>query len=156
MIREVKASDYPAIAKVMMRAFANPPWNEDWDYSRAYQRIEQLDDGKYTRCYVYEENEKIIGVLCGKLITYVNDLELMNPETLAHVLNAQDLLRSVLILADEETTQAIISTIEDILKSAKETNLSINIRLICQILEEVIKRIPEDKTIPQIVSFGRI
>ena len=37
MIREVKASDYPAIAKVMMRAFANPPWNEDWDYSRAYQ-----------------------------------------------------------------------------------------------------------------------
>ena len=77
MIREVKASDYPAIAKVMMRAFANPPWNEDWDYSRAYQRIEQLDDGKYTRCYVYEENEKIIGVLCGKLITYVNDLELM-------------------------------------------------------------------------------
>lgn len=77
MIREVKASDYPAIAKVMMRAFANPPWNEDWDYSRAYQRIEQLDDGKYTRCYVYEENEKIIGVLCGKLITYVNNLELM-------------------------------------------------------------------------------
>ena len=89
-------------------------------------------------------------------ITNYNDLELMNPETLAHVLNAQDLLRSVLILADEETTQAIISTIEDILKSAKETNLSINIKLICQILEEVIKRIPEDKTIPQIVSFGRI
>ena len=89
-------------------------------------------------------------------ITNYNDLELMNPETLAHVLNAQDLLRSVLILADEETTQAITCTIEDILKSAKETNLSINIKLICQILEEVIKRIPEDKTIPQIVSFGRI
>lgn len=77
MIRKVKASDYPAIAKVMMRAFANSPWNENWDYARAYQRIEQLDDGKYTRCYVYVENEKIIGVLCGKLVTYVNDLELM-------------------------------------------------------------------------------
>lgn len=77
MIRKVKGSDYPAIAKVMMRAFANPPWNENWDYARAYQRIEQLDDGKYTRCYVYVENEKIIGVLCGKLVTYVNDLELM-------------------------------------------------------------------------------
>lgn len=77
MIRKVEQSDYKNIANLMIRAFKNPPWNEEWSYQRAYQRIEQLDDGKYTRCYVYLIDDKIVGVLCGKIITYVNDLELM-------------------------------------------------------------------------------
>ncbi|WP_294580071.1 GNAT family N-acetyltransferase [uncultured Thomasclavelia sp.] len=77
MIRKVEKCDYPEIARVMMRAFKQPPWNEDWQYQRAYQRIEQLDDGKYTRCYVYILDNKIVAVLCGKLITYVDDNELM-------------------------------------------------------------------------------
>lgn len=77
MIRKVKKDDYATIAKLLIKAFKNPPWNESWDCTRAYQRIEQLDDGKYTRCYVYLVNNKIVGVICGKLVTYVSDLELM-------------------------------------------------------------------------------
>ena len=48
MIRSVTKNDYEEIAKLMVEAFKNPPWNEVWSYERSYQRIEQLDDGKYT------------------------------------------------------------------------------------------------------------
>ena len=51
MIRSVTKNDYEEIAKLMVEAFKNPPWNEVWSYERSYQRIEQLDDGKYTRCF---------------------------------------------------------------------------------------------------------
>ncbi|MDD8057412.1 MAG: GNAT family N-acetyltransferase, partial [Thomasclavelia ramosa] len=77
MIRSVTKNDYEEIAKLMVEAFKNPPWNEVWSYERSYQRIEQLDDGKYTRCFVYMLDNKIAGVVCGKLITYVNDLDFM-------------------------------------------------------------------------------
>lgn len=77
MIRKVKKSDYEAISKLMMKAFKKPPWNETWNFQNAYQRIEQLDDGKYTRCYVYLLDDQIVGVLCGKLVTYVQSLDLM-------------------------------------------------------------------------------
>ena len=52
MIRSVTKNDYEEIAKLMVEAFKNPPWNEVWSYERSYQRIEQLDDGN------------IQGVLC--------------------------------------------------------------------------------------------
>lgn len=77
MIRKVNCNDYDEIARVMMKAFKNPPWNETWDYHLAYQRIEQLDDGNYTRCYVLKQDDRIVGVLCGRLVTYVDTLELM-------------------------------------------------------------------------------
>ena len=77
MIRSVTKNDYEEIAKLMVEAFKNPPWNEVWSYERSYQRIEQLDDGKYTRCFVYMLDNKIAVVVCGKLITYVNDLDFM-------------------------------------------------------------------------------
>lgn len=77
MIRKVNKGDYDKIAKMMIAAFKNPPWNEEWGYQRAYQRIEMLDDGKYTRCYIYELDDEIAGVVCGKFITYVNDTDFM-------------------------------------------------------------------------------
>lgn len=77
MIRKVTASDYGAIAKLLIKAFKNSPWNEEWDYQQALQRVRQLDDGKYTRCYVYLIDNKIVGVMCGKIVTYVKDIELM-------------------------------------------------------------------------------
>lgn len=49
MIRKVTKSDYETIARLLIKAFKNPPWNEEWDYHRALQRVEQLDDGKHTR-----------------------------------------------------------------------------------------------------------
>lgn len=77
MIRKVVKNDYEKIAKIMIAAFKNPPWNEKWSFKRAMTRIEQLDDGKYTRCYVYLLDDQIVGVMCGKLITYVDSLDLM-------------------------------------------------------------------------------
>ena len=44
MIRKVTKSDYETIARLLIKAFKNPPWNEEWDYHRALQRVEQLDD----------------------------------------------------------------------------------------------------------------
>lgn len=77
MIRKVTKNDYEQIARIMMAAFKNPPWNEDWSFNQALQRVEQLNDGKYTRCYVYVSDNQIIGVMCGKLITYVDSIDLM-------------------------------------------------------------------------------
>lgn len=77
MIRKITTDDYEEIANLLIKAFKNPPWNEEWDYNQAFQRILQLDDGKYTRCYAYLINNKIVGVMCGKIVTYVKDVELM-------------------------------------------------------------------------------
>ena len=75
MIRKVTKSDYETIARLLIKAFKNPPWNEEWDYHRALQRVEQLDDGKHTRCYVYLIDNKIAGVMCGKIVTYVKSVD---------------------------------------------------------------------------------
>ena len=77
MIRKVTKSDYETIARLLIKAFKNPPWNEEWDYHRALQRVEQLDDGKHTRCYVYLIDNKIAGVICGKIVTYIKSVDLM-------------------------------------------------------------------------------
>ena len=76
MFKKIVKQDYDVVAKLMMRAFRNSPWNEDWDFKRAYQRVEQLNDGNYARCYAYFLDDKIVGVVCGRLLTYVDDLEL--------------------------------------------------------------------------------
>lgn len=77
MLRKIEKDDYNEVAKLLIRAFKNPPWNEDWEYERAYRRVEQLNDGRYTRCYAYFLDDKIIGVICGKIITYVKDVDFM-------------------------------------------------------------------------------
>ena len=77
MIRKVTVDDYEAIAKLLIKTFRAFPWNEEWDYYQALQRVKQSDDGKYTRCYVYLINNKIVGVMCGKIVTYVEDVVLM-------------------------------------------------------------------------------
>lgn len=75
MFRRLEKEDYNIVAELLMKAFKNPPWNEDWNHCMAYQRVEQLNDGKYTRCYVYCMAGRIVGVICGKLVTYVSGLE---------------------------------------------------------------------------------
>ena len=77
MLRKIEKEDYNEICKLLIRAFKKPPWNETWDYNRAYQRVEQLDDGNYTRCYAYLLDNQIVGVICGKIVTYVNDVDFM-------------------------------------------------------------------------------
>lgn len=77
MLKKIEKDDYDKVAILLIRAFKNPPWNEEWNYDRAYQRIKQLDDGNYTSCYAYLLENKIVGVVCGKIVTYVEDIDFM-------------------------------------------------------------------------------
>ena len=77
MLKKIEKDDYDKVAILLIRAFKNPPWNEEWNYDRAYQRIKQLDDGNYTSCYAYLLENKIVGVVCGKIVTYVKDIDFM-------------------------------------------------------------------------------
>ena len=71
MIRVYKSSDLDQAAKLLMDTFIQDPWREEWTVELAKTRIEEFMSGPMSIGYVYEENNKIIGVMCGRQSTYL-------------------------------------------------------------------------------------
>ena len=75
MIRRYKAEDLEEAAAVFMTAFAAPPWNEKWNIDICRARISELMSAPQSIGYVYEDNEGIKAVLCGRKLTYLHGPE---------------------------------------------------------------------------------
>ncbi|HBI91943.1 MAG TPA: hypothetical protein DDY58_05615 [Terrisporobacter glycolicus] len=71
MIKAYKSGDLDQVAKLLVDTFIQEPWKERWTEELARVRIEEFMSGPMSIGYVYEENKKIIGVMCGRQSTYL-------------------------------------------------------------------------------------
>jgi len=71
MIRAYKDDDLEQASIVLIKTFAEEPWNEEWNMELTKTRIKELMSGPMSIGYVYEKNNIIVGVMCGRQTTYL-------------------------------------------------------------------------------------
>ena len=76
IFRTVKETDFESCASGLMSAFKEDPWNENWTYEEAFQRIDELMASRMSRGYVAVAGEQIVGMCIGRLMTYTGFREL--------------------------------------------------------------------------------
>ena len=111
------------------------------------ERVETL----IKRNFLLKQAQKSFNIL-----PWLGDDDLINPEIMSYALNVQDMLRSILILADKETEEKIVKIIATYLEFVEEETKLDNKKMFKKILEDIIVNIKDDKSIPQIISFRRI
>ena len=68
--RPMTPADFPACARELIAAFAQAPWNEEWTYEQAYDRIDEIMSARVSRGWVCMEGDKCISMLAGRIMTY--------------------------------------------------------------------------------------
>ncbi len=68
----MKNTDLKACASLFQKAFQQPPWNENWTYEQAYQRLEESMSSPMMRGYLIKDHEDIIAMACGRIMTYMS------------------------------------------------------------------------------------
>lgn len=61
--REMKEEDLAEVANIFVRAYSNPPWNEEWSYERALKRIREVFETDNSICVVCVNDNKILGAV---------------------------------------------------------------------------------------------
>lgn len=74
--RKMNEADLKECAILFQKAFSQSPWNEIWTFEQAYARLEELMSSQVVRGYVIVDCEKVIGMACGRLMTYMSYQEL--------------------------------------------------------------------------------
>ena len=70
MIRKFESKDLIDAAKLLKKAFAQEPWNEDWSVKFAEDRVRELSESPMALCYISEDEDGINGVMCGHRATF--------------------------------------------------------------------------------------
>ena len=74
--REMNHDDLKKCTRLFQEAFLKEPWKETWTYEKAYQRLEGIMDSKSSIGFVITDNHHMIGMLCGRIMPYLDDYEL--------------------------------------------------------------------------------
>lgn len=102
-LRQITLNDYHSAAYELIEAFKGEPWNEDWSYQAAYNRISQIMSSPLSRGFVAIQNGEVVGMLCGKIMTYLNEELLMAEEFSIHPkCQGQHLGQKLMSFAKEE------------------------------------------------------
>lgn len=70
-IRKMTPLDFDNCAKELILAFQEEPWNETWTYEQAFTRIKEIMSAPVSRGYIITDNNKVIGMTCGRIMTYM-------------------------------------------------------------------------------------
>lgn len=76
LYKKMQTEDINACAKELMLAFKEEPWNENWTYEQAYTRIEEIMSSKVSRGYVVYDDDLVVSMACGRIMTYLDHQEL--------------------------------------------------------------------------------
>lgn len=68
--------DIPEVTKVFINAYSDPPWNENWNYEKAFNRIKEVFDTKNSICLVCLYQQKIVGAIQCLLIPWTMGYQL--------------------------------------------------------------------------------
>lgn len=84
MIRRYRPDDLSGASAVFTAAFAAEPWKEDWSEELASARISELMSSPQSVGYVYEQDGRIMAVMCGRKLTYLHGMEYVIDEFCVH------------------------------------------------------------------------
>lgn len=82
--RKIEAMDYEGCVKSLIDTFKEAPWNENWTYQEAAMRIDELMASRMSRGYVITDNDAVIGMCIGRIMTYTGFRELWIDEFSVH------------------------------------------------------------------------
>ncbi|WP_050635562.1 GNAT family N-acetyltransferase [Candidatus Stoquefichus sp. SB1] len=68
----IEETDLKSCAYLFQEAFLQEPWYEEWTYHQAYERLSELMSSKAAIGYVIYDQEKLIGMILGRRMTYLD------------------------------------------------------------------------------------
>ena len=74
--RAIKTTDFETCAKSLRATFKEEPWNENWTYNQAYERIDEMMASRMSRGYVVVDDDRVVGMCIGRIMTYMAFKEL--------------------------------------------------------------------------------
>ncbi|OPJ64607.1 GNAT family N-acetyltransferase [Clostridium oryzae] len=60
-------------AKIIVKAFKQPPWNECWEDTQATKSVIASLENPMDRCFAAFDTQKIVGILFGRIQIYSRD-----------------------------------------------------------------------------------
>ena len=75
-IRIMEKNDIPEVTKIFINAYSDPPWNEDWNYEKAFIRIKEIFDANNSICLICLYQQKIVGAIQCLLIPWTSGYQL--------------------------------------------------------------------------------
>lgn len=72
IFRKMNYLDYEHCAIELKEAFKDEPWKEAWTKEMAYQRIQEIMSAPVARGIVAIQEGKVVSMLCGRIMTYLD------------------------------------------------------------------------------------
>lgn len=69
-IREIAEADLGRISQLYVSVFNNPPWNEDWKYNWAYDRLNWIYRSQGFIGLINLEDDEINGAILGRFVPF--------------------------------------------------------------------------------------
>ena len=63
-------SDLQAISQLYVSVFSNPPWNEDWEFAWAYERLNWIYQSQGFAGYIALDSKQILGAIMGHAVQF--------------------------------------------------------------------------------------
>ena len=74
--RVMANNDISEVTNVFINAYSEPPWNEKWNYEKAFKRIKEVFDTQNSICLVCLYQQKIVGAIQCLLIPWTYGYQL--------------------------------------------------------------------------------
>lgn len=68
--------DLVEVTRLFIDAYSKPPWNEKWDYNKAFIRTKEVFDTNNSICVVCVIEDSIVGAILSLLIPWTNGYQL--------------------------------------------------------------------------------
>ena len=84
VFKKMGKEDFEKCAYELMEAFKEEPWNDNWTFQQAYTRIDEMMSARVSRGYVAYDGDRVVSMLCGRIMTYLDFKELWIDEFSVH------------------------------------------------------------------------
>ena len=69
-IRAIVHQDLKSISQLYISVFSNSPWNEHWEYTSAYERLNWVFQSQGFRGFIAIDKDRTIGAILGRFVPF--------------------------------------------------------------------------------------
>lgn len=73
---KINAKDLESISSLFVSVFCGSPWNENWEYSWAYERLKWILDSDGSIGYLAEFTNITVGAILGNFIPFKGEIRI--------------------------------------------------------------------------------